>query len=301
MGKHRGVNPELAAVFDRQGDVATTAQILAVASRHHLEALLECTAVERIWHGVYSRGGADATRRLRGLDIACGEMVAVCLGTAAGIYGFDTEDTAELHILNPVQHQIRSTDGLAVHRREGAPLTTVSGRPLTAAAWTAVEVARGLPRPRALATLDAALRSGHCGPAGLQRAVVSQSGRRGIVKVRALLACADPGAESPMESEARLVMLDGGLPAPVLQHEIVDSLGQRRRFDFAWPDAMVAAEYDSDAWHAGRDSLRRDRQRLAAVQDLGWTVVPIVQEDVRRRPKLLVNRINAHLRRAQAA
>ena len=295
------MHAELAAVFERQGGVATTAQILAVVNRRYLHMLLDCTAVERIWHGVYSIGTPDRTRRLRGLDVACGEVVAVCLGTAAATYGFDTEDTAELHVLNPLRHQIRSAEGLSVHRREGAPLIMVRGRPATAAAWTAIEVARALPRPRALATLDAALRAGHCGPASLERALIAQSGRRGIVKVRALLPCADARAESPMESEARLVMIDGGLPVPVLQHEIIDSRGKRRRLDFAWPEAMVAAEYDSDVWHTGPDAMRRDREKLAAVQDLGWIVVPIVADDVRRRPHLLVNRIGGHLQRGRAA
>lgn len=295
------MHPELAALFERQDGVATTAQILAAVSRRYLHTLLDCTAVERIWHGVYSVGTPDRTMLLRGLDLACGEVVAVCLGTAAAVYGFDTEDTAELHVLNPLRHQIRSADGLVVHRREGAPLTMAWGRPATTAAWTAIEVARALPRPRALATLDAALRSGHCDPASLQRALAAQSGRRGIVKVRALLPCADARAESPMESEARLVMIDGGLAVPVLQHEVVDSRGRRRRLDFAWPEEMVAAEYDSDAWHTGGDAMRRDREKLAAVQDLGWTVVPIVADDVRRRPDLLVRRIEGHLRRGRAA
>ena len=180
-------------------------------------------------------------------------------------------------------------------------MTMVSGRPATAPAWTAIETARALPRRRALATLDAALRSGHCDARGLARAVRAQSGRRGIVKVRSLLPLADGRAESPMESETRLVMIDGGLPAPELQHEIVDSRGRLRRLDFAWPAEKVAAEYDSDVWHTGADALRRDREKLAAVQDLGWTVIPVIADEVRRRPQLLVGRIATHLRRAQAA
>lgn len=72
-----------------------------------------------------------------------------------------------------------------------------------------------LPRtPRALATLDAALRSGRCSRAEMWRAAVEQVGRRGIVAVRELLPLADERAESPMESEARLAMIDGGLPIP---------------------------------------------------------------------------------------
>ena len=152
-----------------------------------------------------------------------------------------------------------------------------------------------------MATLDAAIRSGHCDRSTLAHAAAAQAGRRGIVAVRGLIPLADAAAESPMESEARLVMIDGGLPAPTLQHEIIDSRGRLRRLDFAWPDAMVAAEYDSDMFHTGSEALRRDREKLAAVQDVGWTVVPIVADDVRRRPQLLVQRIDGHLRRAWAA
>ncbi|MCX2933636.1 hypothetical protein ORI20_25530 [Mycobacterium sp. CVI_P3] len=286
---------ELAALFDRQDGVATAGQILALVSRGNFNTLLECAAVERIWRGIYSRGAADRVRRLKGLDLACGEAVAVCMGTAAHVHGFDTEGSTDLHVVNPNGHQLRPADGLVVHRRDGAPLVTVSGRPATAPAWTAVEVARTLRRPRALATLDAALRSRSCDLDELAGAVVAQQGRRGIVKVRQLVPLADGRAESPMESEARLVMIDGGLPNPVLQHEVVDARGRLRRLDFAWPEHRVAAEYDSGEWHVGADALRRDREKLAALQDLGWMVVPIVVDDVRRQPSVLVNRIGAHL------
>lgn len=295
------VNDELLALFDSPGGVATTAQILGVASRRELEMLVECTAVERIWRGVYSLGAVDTSRRLKGLDLACGEVVGICMTTAARAYGFDIQDTGDLHVLNPTGHQLRPTEGLVVHRRDGAPLVTVSGRPATEPAWTAVEVACTLRRPRALATLDAALRSARCDLAELTHAVEAQRGRRGIVKVCQLLPLANGRAESPMESETRLVMIDGGLPSPVLQYEVVDARGRLRRLDFAWPAHRVAAEYDSGEWHVGMEALRRDREKLAALQDLGWIVVPIVADDVRRRPSGLVNRIRAHLDRAAVA
>lgn len=295
------MHDELTGLLESQGGVATAAQVLSYVSRRQLEAMLEVTAIERIWRGVYSLGSADDAQRLRGLDLAAGTSVAICLGTAARAFGFDTEDTVRLHVLNPESHQLRPAPGLVVHRRDGAPLVKIDGRPTTAPAWTAIEVARSLRRPRALATLDAAIRSSHCDRAELARAVVAQAGRRGIVKVRDLLPLADGRAESPMESEARLVMLDGGLPSPVLQFEIVDSLGQLRRLDFAWPQFKVAAEYDGGQWHGGMDALRRDRERLAALQDLSWVVIPIVADDVRRRPGALVARIGAHLGRAQVA
>ncbi|BBZ73782.1 hypothetical protein MPRS_48750 [Mycobacterium paraseoulense] len=220
------------------------------------------------------------------------------MGTAAAAYGFDTERTPDMHILNPIGRQLRSTEGLTVHRRTGAPLTAVAGRPLTTPAWTAVEVSRALSRPRALATLDAALRSGTCKPEHLEDAARGQSGRRGIAAVRDLLGLASPLAESPMESETRLVMIDAGLPPPVLQYEVVDLQGRTWRLDFAWPGIRVGAEYDGVDWHSGPEAFLRDRRRLSALQQLGWLVVPIVAEDVRHRPHELLGRLSTYLRRA---
>ncbi len=205
-----------------QGGVATTAQLLGRLGRAGFESRVARGELVSVWMGIYSRGEPDLLMRLRGLDLRAGEPVAICLGTAAGAYGFDTEDSVDLHVLNPAGHQLRNSDGLVVHRRQGAPLTMVDRRPATEPAWTAVEVARGLRRPRSLATLDAALRSRTCGRRQLYKAAVRQAGRRGIVNVRELIPLAAGESESPMESKARLAMLDGGLPPPVLQYEIVD-------------------------------------------------------------------------------
>ena len=295
-----GVDPQLCQLLDAQGGVVTSAQALTHLTRRGLEAALNYGVLQKVWYGIYGRDEVTTALRLRGLDLAAGTTVAVCLNTAAEVYGFDTERDPALHVLNPDGRQLRPTRGLVVHRREGAPLTMVAGRPVTTPAWTAIEVARGLRRPRVLASLDAALRSETCRREDLTRAVRRQSGRRGIVAARELLPLASPLAESPMESEARLVMIDGGLPAPALQYEVVDLQGYTWRLDFAWPELRVAAEYDGVDWHSGTDALLRDRRRAAALQDLGWVVVPIVAEDVRHRPVELVRRIETRLQRAAA-
>ncbi len=104
-----------------------------------------------------------------------------------------------------------------------------------------------------------------------------------------------------MESEARLAMIDGGLPIPELQYEVIDGNGELRRLDFAWPDVRVAVEYDGLDWHSGPESMKRDRRRQAALRDIGWVALAIVFEDVRYRPQEFVARIDVELRRAQAA
>lgn len=285
------MQPALADLFTRHGDFLDTATLLTVITRGRLDHLVKRGELVRVRHGMYGRALPDRAGLLAALDRHLGQPAVACLGTAAALYGFDTEGTTTLHVLDP-GIRLRPTVGLMVHQRLGAPLKRVDGRLATAPAWTAVETARMLPRPRALATLDAALHSGWCTPLDIAQAITEQKGRRGIVAVRALAPVADGRAESPMESEARLVMLDGGLPRPELQFEIGSW-----RVDFAWPDAGVVAEYESVEWHAGRLEMLRDRARLAAIQELGWTVIPIVAADVRLTPERLVERIATHLHR----
>ncbi len=112
---------------------------------------------------------------------------------------------------------------------------------------------------------------------------------------------ADARAESPMESEARSAFIDGGLPAPELQYEIVDRCGDLWRVDFAWPAAMVVAEYESMEWHASPEALKHDRIKTSRLQECGYSVIPIVVDDVRNNPFDLVGRIFYHLDRAALA
>jgi hypothetical protein len=295
------VDNSLERLLDAQLGVVTTCQARAHLTRRQLEAEIAFGTLHRLWPGIYSRPRPDILVKLRGLDLSAAVPVVACLNTAAALHGFDTEQVDDVHVLNPSHHQLRSVAGLMVHRRRGAPLTVVGDRPVTEAAWTAIEVARCVKRPRALAALDAALRTAACDRAALRRAAKRQAGRRGIVATREMVELADSAAESPMESEARLAMIDGGLPAPTLQYEIVDADGRLWRLDFAWPYAKVAAEYESEAWHNSPDALRRDRTRYAALQELGWTVIPLVTEDVRSRPVEMCRRIGTQLDGLRAA
>jgi hypothetical protein len=288
------------ALLKELGGFATTAQLLTVMTRQQLRVQVQKGGLVRVWYGVYAAADPDLIGRLAALDLFMGQRVVACMGTAAALHGFDLENTCAVHVLDPGV-RMRPTVGLMVHQRTGAPLQRVAGRLATAPAWTAVEVARQLRRPRALAALDAALHSLACTRAELESAVREQKGRRGIVSVRELVQYADGRAESGMESEARLVMIDFGLPRPELQYEIHGRHGELWRVDFAWPDQRVAAEYESIDWHVGKAEMLSDKKRFAGVQELAWTVIPIVVDDVRRQPRRLADRIDYHLSRAQIA
>jgi hypothetical protein len=287
-------------LIEELGGFATTAQLLTVMTRQQLDVQVGKGGLVRVWRGVYAASEPDLIGRLAALDLLMRQRAVPCMGTAAALYGFDLENTRAVHVLDPGV-RMRPTVGLMVHQRMGAPLRRVAGRLATAPAWTAVEVARQLHRPRALAALDAALHSLACTHAELESAAREQKGRRGIVHVRELLEYADGRAESGMESEARLVMIDYGLPFPELQYEIPGRDGEVWRVDFAWPEHRVAAEYESIDWHVGRAEMLRDKKRFAGIQETAWTVIPIVVDDVRRHPQRFAQRIDYHLSRAQIA
>lgn len=84
-----------------------------------------------------------------------------------------------------------------------------------------------------------------------------------------------------MESEARLLFIDSGLLMPELQFSVLDRHGRLWRVDFAWPDAMVVAEYDSVEPHLRRDALLHDRLKTARLQECGWPIIPMFR---RRHP-----------------
>ena len=279
-------------LITESGGLATLAQLEAVMSRRMLRTHIRLGDVVRVCHGVYALSTPDLYGRLAALDLMVGRTMVACMGTAAAIHGFDVEEDSRMHVLDPGV-RVRPTKNLMVHQREGALLRQVDGRLVTAPAWTAVEVARTLRRPRVLATLDAALHVRACTVAELDAAVRDQRGRRGIVRVREMLPHADGRAESPMESEARLVFIDHGLPPPLLQYEIVDLCGDLWRVDFAWPDSKVVAEYDSMEWHANARAWKRDRIKVERLKDCGFTTVPIVLDDVRTWPYQLADRVRS--------
>ncbi|BBZ26791.1 hypothetical protein MMAD_10860 [Mycolicibacterium madagascariense] len=277
-------------LITRGGGLITAEQMQAVMSRKMFRTLVRSGDVVRVCHGVYGLRQPNTVGKLAALDMMVGCTMVACMGTAAKLHGFDTEKDARVHVLDPGL-RVRPTNGVMVHQRVGAPLCKVDGRLATAPAWTAVEVARTLRRPRALAILDAALHVNACSTDDLRAAVDEQKGRRGIVRVREMLEHADGRAESPMESEARLVFIDHGLPLPELQYEIVDLCGDLWRVDFAWLEAKVVAEYDSIEWHANPTTWKRDRLKVERLKDCGWTTVPMVVDDVRLHARPLVSRI----------
>ena len=181
--------------FSGHHGLATTQQLLAVMSEKMVASHVRSGTIVRVWHGVYALNAPDLLGRLAALDLIAGESMVACMNTAARLYDFDTEPDERIHVLDPGV-RMRPSPRLMVHQRVGAPLKRIQGRLATAPAWTAVELARALRRPRALAVLDAALRGGYCTRDDLTAAIREQKADAESFLIRELVST-PTRAESP--------------------------------------------------------------------------------------------------------
>lgn len=104
------------------------------------------------------------------------------------------------------------------------------------------------------------------------------------------------GAESPEESRLRLVLHRAGLPEPRLQHEIYTPSGLLiARMDLAFPDHLVAVEYDGRGHAESAEQFQRDADRWDAIRAAGWQHVRILHHHMRPDPAVAVRKVTEAL------
>jgi very-short-patch-repair endonuclease len=194
---------------------------------------------------------------------------------------------------------VRPVDDLAVHialcgqvprRRNGLVIRQVALQPqevevhgswlVTTPLRTAFDCARWLRFEAGLVAVDALAHQGLIDVSELATLAANKPRVRGVRQVRDIAALADPGAESPMETRLRLLLIRHGLPVPVSQFEVRRPDGRFiGRLDLAYPKRRVAVEYDGALhWKQRRaDDRRRDELRA-----IGWIVLVFSADDVYR-------------------
>ncbi|HEY8590548.1 MAG TPA: DUF559 domain-containing protein [Naasia sp.] len=148
-----------------------------------------------------------------------------------------------------------------------------------------------------VALIDAAIsgRTPTCSLDDLWEEVRRRPRERGIAKLREALALARVGAESPKESQLRLILLRAGLAEPLLNADILDAEGRfLARGDLVFPEQRVIVEYDGEQHRTERRQYTRDVERLEDLAREGWRVVRILAPHL-RRPDLIVRRVRAAL------
>ncbi|MFL0411221.1 hypothetical protein ACH0AH_08595 [Microbacterium paludicola] len=104
-----------------------------------------------------------------------------------------------------------------------------------------------------------------------------------------VIARLNAAAESPKESELRILLEDAGLGPFVLQLEIRDEHGRFvARPDLTLPALKIAIEYDGD-YHRDPIQWRKDQARRRRLEALGWTYIVVTQVDLADPAALLAD------------
>lgn len=132
----------------------------------------------------------------------------------------------------------------------------------------------------------------------LLRMVVSRLHRtRGAVRLRLALPDIRAGTDSPKESETRLVLVRGGLPEPVIGHEVHHEGYFVGTPDLAYLKERIAIDYEGEKHRTDRRVFREDITRRELFQDAGWHYIRVIQDHL-EAPHTLVARVARALARA---
>ncbi|MFI7586643.1 hypothetical protein ACIB24_06160 [Spongisporangium articulatum] len=236
---------------------------------------------QKLGHGLYLSTHVPVTheQRIIAARLYLPRGVALSGPSAAWAHGVEwaTPDDA-VEITAAPQARPAPRAGLVVR---GCVLTTdevgpTRLGPATSPVRTAFDlIARPGPVGHAVAWADAVLRATSTSAERLRSYVETRSGTRGVRQARAAAELADPRAESPRESRLRVALILAGLPAPTPQVEVFDDDGRFvARLDLAWPELMLAVEYDGQH-HRDRDQHSRDLRRHNRLRALGWHVIQV--------------------------
>jgi very-short-patch-repair endonuclease len=297
------------AVVPTRPFVPRELRVLPFRGRDAIEAgLLTWSALRgltwlRLLPGIYVHVGTPLDHRMwcRAAVLwatdGIGGGVAVGGHSAAYLWGAaDGPDDGRVELVIPRRSRRGAPDRIRLVRcalgvRDIVALADI---PVTSPERTAFDIARRWDRIDAVVTIDAMLGRYVLTLDDHRAYADAHRGWPGAAAARLIIPLLEPRTESLMESRVRLVIVDGGLPRPVAQFEVRDSIGRFiGRVDLAYPQWRIAIEYDGDH-HRGREEYRDDQRRANALRVAGWTVLRFTASDLWRRPDQIV----AHIARS---
>ena len=95
---------------------------------------------------------------------------------------------------------------------------------------------------------------------------------------------------SALEAQLARQVQWAGLPEPVREGRFAPP--RRGRFDFAWPDRLVAAEGEGGQWVSGRHTrgggFEQDVEKYNTAAILGWCVVRVTKHMIQQGTAIAV-------------
>ena len=207
----------------------------------------------------------------------------------------------ELHLTH--RGKPRNRAGVLGHRSDTVPpIVFVGGLPVIAPAtlWCQLSTALGLPELVAAGDFLVTTtkhREALSTVAGLVSAVAAHGSRRGRRVLDAALPLVRSGPDSRPESLLRVLLVDAGLPEPVIHYPISVG-GLVLHPDLSYPEFKIAIEYEGDQHRSDRTQWRRDLTRYELLQDAGWRVIRVHADDLFGDPGSVTRRVRGALRAA---
>jgi hypothetical protein len=167
---------------------------------------------------------------------------------------------------------------------------------VTTAARTVIDLGRALDFRAGVVTADSALHLKLASKAELE-VILSDCARwRGVGRAAEVVAFADKLSESVLESIARVVFRDVGLPPPELQvwagdEEIVG------RVDFLWRRFRTVAEVDGLLKYADPGRAIQQLERDKRLRDAGFEVVHFTWQEITQQPAYVATAVRNAFRR----
>ena len=259
-------------------------------NRHDLRSAIRSHRLCKVFYAVYVDSHVPDSRWLR---VTAAELVApphaiICDEFASWLHGVDTFRPTDRHTLVPKMvvphgtHRVTTAGVSCRHAKLPKPdVMEMSGMLVTTPVRTASDLLRSLWRPYALAAADGMAHAGLIDSEQVGAYLDRLRGYPGVVQGRELAPLIEPGAASPGESWQRLRIVDAGFPRPVIQFHLQDRLGFDRCLDLAYPELLIAIEYDGREFHTAEADRAHDAERRGGLEEAqGWRFFVSRREDI---------------------
>lgn len=279
----------------RSSSFSTRTAQLAGVTRSRLRR----TDLTSPYHGVRRTTDAPMTldERCRAYQRVMPDGMFFSHATAAALYGLPLprSDHELLHVGARRPRRAPRAAGIVGHRvtlGEGS-VFTLRGLPVPAPVEVLLELAGMLGHDDLVRVGDALVR--RTDPLSsmeeLRSAVAGAHGRPGIPTLRNALEWMRARTDSPMETTLRLAIVRSGLPEPSINHVIDIGSGRTAHLDLAYPNHLVAIEYDGDHHRTDDRQYHLDGDRLWRIEKRGWRIVRINRSHMGHSAEEAVRRV----------
>ncbi|MFV0532244.1 MAG: type IV toxin-antitoxin system AbiEi family antitoxin domain-containing protein [Cumulibacter sp.] len=300
---------QLRGLLDTQRVYVTRSQLNDCGmTREDTDALLRAGQLRKVRRGIYARTtqpDSDAARsldRARGISITYGGDALVSHEVALLAHELPTYATGLRRAT-----LVRLTGGDTVRTRDvhirrtsrALPSTHIDAAPVVTEAIAFAQVACALGTDAAVVAGDAILHRGSSSIEDLREAVRTLSPTRGIARARVAIGLLDENAESPGETQLRLLAL--GARIPLWSQFVVRDVGGKfvARVDFLIKGTRIVLEYDGHEKYDTREQNRNEgaqrlydeKLRQESVERQGYVVMRATATDL-RNPGPLLHRLH---------